>query len=305
LSSGTLLPDESGVPGLYCWVGFSPIGTVQKSGELVPGMDIKWFWAGQSVAQVAKLKAPPRLWFSTEHDRRDRDRSEIGSPMISVIIPAHNEERYLPGTLDALANQTYRNFELLVIANGCTDGTPEIAKDRCHRLVVLPGKGLGRARNLGADLARGDILIFLDADTVLEPDALERVATGFTRKCAAGTIRGVPDSPRLKYRLLYGLKNSLHRLSLHGGSAGTIICWRDDFQEAGQFDEALQVMENSELIRRLCRFGKYKFIGRTAAVTSMRRYDKAGMWKMFRLWLKLWAQSFVVDLRNKEYETVR
>src|SRR2546423_1022907 len=57
--------------------------------------------------------------------------------LISIIIPAHNEERYLGRTLEALHRQTYSLFEIIVIANGCDDRTAEIARGRCHRLIVL------------------------------------------------------------------------------------------------------------------------------------------------------------------------
>src|ERR1043166_5310351 len=81
-----------------------------------------------------------------------------GTPIrtISVIIPAHNEERYLRRTLDALKRQNYDWFEVIVVANGCTDSTAEVAGGRCNRLVTLSQKSLGVARNLGARLAKGE-----------------------------------------------------------------------------------------------------------------------------------------------------
>src|SRR5262245_5381206 len=99
--------------------------------------------------------------------------------MISVIIPAHNEERYLGKTLEALNRQNYGWFEVIVVANGCTDRTAEVARGNCQRLIVLSQKGLGMARNLGARMARGDLLVFLDADTALEPLALRVIASQF------------------------------------------------------------------------------------------------------------------------------
>src|SRR5215472_307067 len=62
--------------------------------------------------------------------------------MISVIIPAHNEEAYLQRTLDALRRQNYGWFETVVVANGCTDRTVEVARGKCHRLIVLSQKSL-------------------------------------------------------------------------------------------------------------------------------------------------------------------
>ena len=157
--------------------------------------------------------------------------------MISVVIPAHNEERYLRKTLEALQAQNYGWFEVIVVANGCTDRTREVARGRCQRLIVLSQKSLGVARNLGARMARGELLLFLDADTTLEPMALRTIAETFTTSDAAGTIRGCPDDDRLAYHIIYGLKNFVHRWSLHPGSSGVILCWKEHFMRIGGFDE--------------------------------------------------------------------
>jgi glycosyltransferase involved in cell wall biosynthesis len=225
--------------------------------------------------------------------------------MLSVIIPAHNEERYLGATLEALQRQNYGWFEIIVVANGCTDRTVEVARKQCHRLIVLSQKGLGLARNLGARMARGEVLLFLDADTRLEPMALRRIAESFTREYAAGTVRGEPDVKRPVYRLIYALKNGVHRCALHPGSSGVILCWKDHFVRVGGFDEGLEVRENSELLKRLKRFGRYCYLGDIAATTSMRRYDQRGIAPMVWLWLKLWCQSVWGDLHQKSYEAVR
>jgi glycosyltransferase involved in cell wall biosynthesis len=225
--------------------------------------------------------------------------------MISVIIPAHNEERYLRQTLEALRRQTYGWFEVIVVANGCTDRTREVARGRCQRLIVLSQKSLGVARNLGARMARGEILLFLDADTILDPNALRIVAEKFTTSDAAGTVQGRPDEGRFAYRLIYGLKNLIHGCGLHPGSSGVILCWKEQFMRVGGFDEGLQVRENSELVKRLKRFGRYKYIGSVVATTSMRRYDRCGVGKVVWLWCKLWFESWLGDLHQKQYEPIR
>ncbi|HUR45507.1 MAG TPA: glycosyltransferase [Candidatus Saccharimonadales bacterium] len=226
-------------------------------------------------------------------------------PMISIIIPAHNEEAYLGQTLEGLQDQIYPNYEVIVVANGCTDRTCEIARHRCHRLLDVPERGLSRARNLGAEAARGDILVFLDADTVLDKNALERIASRFTREFAAGTLRGEPDIPRLKYQAMYAWKNLMHCSAMHEGSSGVILCWRDHFQDTSGFDEALHVRENSDLIRKLRRNGKYLYIGDAAVITSMRRYEQTGNLRTVWVWTKIWLQSLCGCLRNKNYEAFR
>jgi glycosyltransferase involved in cell wall biosynthesis len=226
-------------------------------------------------------------------------------PRISIVIPAHNEEAYLPRTLDALKQQDYPRFEVIVVANGCQDRTTEVAQKRCDRLIALSQKGLGVARNLGARMAKGELLLFLDADTTLDPSALSVIAENFSKAHAAGTVQGRPDGQRHAYRLIYLVKNSLHRWSIHEGSSGVIICWKEHFMRIGGFDEGLEMRENSELIKRLKRFGRYKYLGRIAATTSMRRYDQRGCGRIVWLWFKLWVQSLFMDLHQRPYETVR
>jgi glycosyltransferase involved in cell wall biosynthesis len=248
-------------------------------------------WMKPVLAEVKRLSA-----------RRD---PSTPASMISVIIPAHNEEGYLERTLSALRRQNYQWYEVIVVANGCTDRTAEIARAYCDRLIVLSQKSLGVARNLGARMAKGELLMFLDADTTLEPMALRRIAEDFHRGDAAGTVKGRPNCYRRKYRVIYWLKNFLHRWSLHTGSSGVIICWKEQFIHCGGFDEGLEVRENSDLIKRLRRFGKYRFIGDVAATTSMRRYERHGFGRVLWLWSKLWFQSLFFDLHRRHYETVR
>lgn len=226
-------------------------------------------------------------------------------PMISVIVPAHNEAEYLGRTLDALQAQNYSNYEVIVVCNGCSDKTAEVARGRCDVLIDTQECGISFARNRGARAARGELLLFLDADTILEPDGLKTIGRKFKRTDAAGTLKGVPDSSRWCYHILYFLKNRMHRFRIHKGSVGVILCWKDDFLAAGGFDEHLHVMENSHLIRKLCEFGRYRCVTQTTALTSMRRYDRVGPLQTAALWVKIWFKSLARGVRGERYETVR
>src|SRR5262245_3912525 len=108
----------------------------------------------------------------------------VAARKISVIIPAHNEEAYLAGTLAALRRQSHPAYEIIVVANGCTDHTAEVARGGCDQLITLSQRGLSAARNSGARRAQGELLVFLDADTLLERDALQIIADTFSRRAA-------------------------------------------------------------------------------------------------------------------------
>ena len=251
--------------------------------------------------EFAFFTALPKAFEKLFEDYQRSVSASKAAPRISIIIPACNEEQYMPATLEALARQTYKNFEVIVVTNGCTDKTAEVASGHCDQLIVLKEKGLGPARNLGAQKAMGEILLFLDADTLLEPDALKIVAQNFRPKHAMGTLKGQPDTQRLTYKIIYLLKNAIHFSHIHFGSSGVILCWKEHFQKVGGFDDALYLRENSHLMKRLRQFGRYKYIHRTKAVTSMRRYESKGPWDMIQFWFKIWILSFFSDLRNKTY----
>ena len=139
---------------------------------------------------------------------------------ISVIIPAHNEENYIKKTLHSLKQQTYQNYETIVVANGCTDQTEELVKKRAHeklRLLSLPRANVSVARNAGALNAKGQILFFLDADTALEQDSLQKINEQFTEKYSVATTLVQPDEDKLKYKLAMGFKNFYHPTKLYQG----------------------------------------------------------------------------------------
>ena len=222
--------------------------------------------------------------------------------MISVVIPARDEAEFLPATLRALSDQSYRNFEAIVVANGCKDQTADVARKMGARVFELEHRGLGAARNLGGREAHGQILVFLDADTLLPREALSTIAARFRRSHGCGTVWGEPDSRRLSHKLIYAVKNLIHATHLHTGSAGVILCWKDYFLKVGGFDEGLYLRENSHLMKRLRKYGRYCFIASTGCITSMRRYEAQGTGDMVRMWFKVWLKSFTTDLRHQTYE---
>jgi 1,2-diacylglycerol 3-alpha-glucosyltransferase len=99
----------------------------------------------------------------------------LEKPLVSIIIPALNEEKYIEKTLKSVRRQTYPKIEVIVVDNGSTDRTGEIAKKYANKVIVEEKRGIGIARNRGAKEAKGDILLFLDADTEIEKDCVEKI----------------------------------------------------------------------------------------------------------------------------------
>ncbi len=221
--------------------------------------------------------------------------------MISIIIPAYNEEKYIGKTLASIGEQVFSEYEAIVVANGCTDDTVLIAKKHPCRVVRTNEANVSRARNTGASLAKGDLLVFLDADTQLTPKALFEIDRQFSKKDAVGTMLARPNSARLRYKIVLFFKDLLHITRVRRGSSGIIIAPRTLFNKVGGFDPSLAINEDDGLIRKLLFFGGYKVIRRTHVTTSMRRYEK---WGMLRLaWF--WIVNKHITRRNAQYEAVR
>ena len=151
------------------------------------------------------------------------------NPYFSIIIPAYNEEKYIEKTLLSLQNQSYSDYEAIVVLNGCTDSTEKVVKKFKKlniRYVVRPEAQVSQARNYGAELAHGKVLIFLDADTQLLPDTLKRIKEEFTVEYAVATTLVLPDATALKFRLAMNFKNNYNRLKWYEGCSGILVTWK-------------------------------------------------------------------------------
>ena len=113
--------------------------------------------------------------------------------MISIIIPTYNELKVLLDCLKSLEKQDYSDFEVILVDDGSIDNTQELASDfksKKYRLIFLKQnhKGPGAARNLGASKAKGDILVFVDADMTFDKDFLKNLVKPIEQKKAKGTF---------------------------------------------------------------------------------------------------------------------
>jgi glycosyltransferase involved in cell wall biosynthesis len=99
----------------------------------------------------------------------------VAAPVVGVVIPARNGERYLAQAIESVLEQTYQVLDLVVVDDGSTDGTRDVARRFAPDVRCLSGPhcGLGAARNAGVDAVRGDVVAFLDQDDVWVPTKLE------------------------------------------------------------------------------------------------------------------------------------
>ncbi len=194
-------------------------------------------------------------------------------PEISVIVPAFNEERVLAQTLAAINEATSRldePTEVIVVDDGSTDSTAAVARAHGARVVSVNHRHIAATRNAGAREARGEWLMFVDADTVVTPAVVQAAVAALHSGAAAGGCR-IHFEGRLPLygRILIALALPLYQ-ALRLAAGCFIFCTRDSFEAVGGFDETLFAAEEVVLSRALRRQGRFVIL-REHVVTSGRK----------------------------------
>jgi glycosyltransferase involved in cell wall biosynthesis len=204
----------------------------------------------------------------------------------SVIIPTLNEEKYLGRLLTSLVNQTYKNFEVIVIDGQSTDRTLAVAsrfKSKLDlRIIIADRRGTAHQRNLAASHAATDHFIFFDADTQPDPGFLSQIALAIkTHGFQVATAWLNPMSNKLIDKLIFGSYNIFYQETLKkvmpSGTGVFLYVSRPAFQRVGGFNETMCVSEDFDLVHRLHK-AKFKFelIRKPSIPFSVRRLDKEG-----------------------------
>lgn len=223
--------------------------------------------------------------------------------MVSVIIPAHDEEKYIGPSIERLMEQKdvifigkdedptdFKNAgraicEIIVAVTHGDDDTEGVASGYPGVHVVSDNfSGVSEARNVGKSLARGDVLMFLDADTLLSYNFLKRLEEFKNDTDFIGTSKLFPDIKTLKARLFMFGNNVAHKLTKT--SMALIFCHRDVYDAVGGFDEAMPAGEDLKFIHLALKKGsKFKYLGDISAETSMRRFETVGYMKTALEWM--------------------
>ncbi|MDQ8191036.1 glycosyltransferase [Roseibacillus persicicus] len=207
---------------------------------------------------------------------------------ISIVIPAHNEERFLPKCLAAFRRaEAYAgiSIEVIVVLNRCSDGTAKLAEKAGAVLVHEDEANLSKIRNAGAAVASAPVLLTCDADSVPH----ERVLAVILRRIQSGRVVGggcltLPE--RWSLGIVCSVGAVMPYLIWHGVSFGLFWCRTEDFRAIGGFNEALVSIEDLDFAKRLKALGKQRgqrfgTVVRAPLVTSCRKFDQFGDWYLF------------------------
>lgn len=213
--------------------------------------------------------------------------------MISIVIPAFNEERCIARILDCIKKQTYKDYEIIVADANSKDNTVKIA--RKYGCKVVKGGMPAVGRNNGAKAAKGGLLLFIDADARIDKHFLENAVNEIRlRELDAAVVYIYPDTKKFIDFVFLGIYNLLlfatQLFYPHAVGSG-IFCKKSLHKNIRGFDESVKLAEDAEYVKRCGKAGKFRILKSSKACFSMRRYKngrlKTGLgliaWELHRI----------------------
>lgn len=202
--------------------------------------------------------------------------------MISIVIPALNEEKYLPKLLESIKKQDFNDYEIIVADANSRDKTRQIAKKFKCRVVDggLPAEG----RNNGAKAAKGNILFFIDADCQINNNFFKKALNqveNMNLDVAACFVR--PLSKKILDNASFAFLNCWIYITQsffpHASGAG-IFCKKNLHERINGFNEKIKLGEDMDYAKRAGKYGKFGALSSVKTYTSVRRFDKEGRLKL-------------------------
>lgn len=234
---------------------------------------------------------------------------------ISLIIPAHNEEKYIGHCLEsAIKNSDSKLHEIIVVDNLCTDKTREIVSKFPGVVLVKENKkGTSAARHAGYKAASGDILAFIDADTKMSKGWVEKIEKEFNKNpklgCMSGPYTYYDVSPVENFFIrtywpLYTAAGAITECVVIGGNFAIRKSILDEMQG---FDTSIEFYgDDTDIARRASQFGTVYFNPFFVMPTSARRFKGQGLIKTAGLYvLNLFSQAVLHKSATKKYKDIR
>jgi glycosyltransferase involved in cell wall biosynthesis len=242
---------------------------------------------------------------------------------LSFVVPAYNEEAYLPACLESILAQTAElgdDVEIIVVNNASTDGTTKVALSYPGvRVVDEPRKGLTFARQAGFAASSGQLVANVDSDSRLTPGWVAKVLESFAADAKLVALSGpfiyydLTPTQLISVRIFYAaafLVYVVNRYILRAGSmvqGGNFVLRRDGLEKIGGFDTTISFYgEDTDIARRMNEVGEVKFTFDLKMYSSARRLKKEGM---VRIALRYTVNYFWTTFRKKpfteEYSDIR
>lgn len=197
-------------------------------------------------------------------------------PKISIIIPVFHEAQGINALLDSLRAVDEDRITERIVVEGAPEGDTADVVDEAAARVVHSGRGRARQMNAGAKSARGEILLFLHADTTIPKGGLSSVIETVDGGCVGGAFGLRFDSPRAVFRFFGWVATVRSRLSRVPYGDQGIFVRRDYFDSVGGYRD-IPLMEDVELMSRIKKSGGKIKILACSVVSSVRRWEDEGI----------------------------
>ena len=218
--------------------------------------------------------------------------------MISVVVPAYNEEENIAACLESLNRQTLprTEYEIIVVDGNSKDRTRELAAPFADIVFIQTSERVGGARNDGAMRAKGGIVAFADADCVVPPDWIEQIRSDFAAHHPVllyGTV--YPKEAGFRNHIALDMANTFawigyHTRTLYYTLGCNTVVDRAAFIQAGMY-RPMDAGEDIEVALRMKNFGRILFDPRLRVGFSMRRYQQFGTIRSLYQWLYIVAHG--------------
>ena len=207
------------------------------------------------------------------------------SPLVSVVMPVYNSEQYLIGAVDSILNQSYKNFEFIIVNDASTDSTSEILEEyrkKDRRIILLENKqnlGVTKSLNLALTKASGNYIIRMDADDWSFPDRFELQVALMEKNpdvVVSGSYVEVRDANlKIQYIRKYHKTDAEIRKHIFRYSpfAHPATIWRANILKKERYNEMLTTCQDYELYFRVGKFGK--FMNLDKSLLKLRLHDRS------------------------------
>ena len=259
----------------------------------------RWNHAGDKICFDSVFEGHRGLYVVNLQENNDHNEEMQMNKQVSVIIPTHNRADLLPRAIESVLNQTYSNFEIIVVSDGSTDNTEEVVKQysdrdpRVKHIGYSPAKGGNVARNTGIQAAMGDYVAFLDDDDEWMPTKLEKQVNILDNDANIGLVyTGVHIiyvNENVEYNSLSKEQGDLKkRIFIDNcvGTTSTVVLSKDVLKTSGMFDEKLKALQDFDLWIRVAQNSKigvvpepminyYNYLGKKQVSAVTQKYVDA------------------------------
>ncbi len=205
----------------------------------------------------------------------------------SFIVPALNEEKYIGACLDSIGKQKRKDFEIIVVDGYSKDNTAALAKRYGARVLYEKMRGPGAARNKGTVNAKGNIIVFLDADVRIGNDFLGIIEEKMSQDIGGFICRLYSyDGFSSSYNLAHIIMKLLFKLRIVMTAGSCFIYRKDVFERAGGFNQSLMTNEDHDLAIRASKLSRFVYFDDIPVLTSSRRIRRNGFLGSVKIYLK-------------------